>query len=134
MCLISGSGRSPGEENGNPLQYSCLGNPVGREAWRAIVHGVAEESNTTLRLHNNILHLQLVSVWTSHISSAQQSTTADGYHTEKFVSRQFIHWANISWELLYACVHAIRHTKRGPPLVKFTFLGKKQQISKYTHN
>ena len=38
--LISGSGRSPGVENGNPLQYSCLGNPMGRGAWWAIVHGV----------------------------------------------------------------------------------------------
>ena len=38
--LIPGFGRSPGEENGNPLQYSCLGNPMDRRAWRAIVHGV----------------------------------------------------------------------------------------------
>ena len=44
--LIPGSGRSPGEGNGNPLQYSCLGNPKDRGAWWAIVHGVAE-SNTT---------------------------------------------------------------------------------------
>ena len=33
MGLISGSGRSPGEENGNPIQYSCLGNPMDRGAW-----------------------------------------------------------------------------------------------------
>ena len=38
----SGSGRSPGEENGNPLQYSCLENPMGRGASWAIFHGVAE--------------------------------------------------------------------------------------------
>ena len=36
---IPGSGRSPGEGNGNPLQYSCLENPMDREAWGAIVHG-----------------------------------------------------------------------------------------------
>ena len=36
-----GLGRSPGEGNGNPLQYSCLGNPMHRGAWWAIVHGVA---------------------------------------------------------------------------------------------
>ena len=41
VSLIPGSGRSPGEGNGNPLQYSCLGNPVGGGAWGAIVHGVA---------------------------------------------------------------------------------------------
>ena len=38
--LIPVLGRSPGEENGNTLQYSCLGNPMDRRAWWAIVHGV----------------------------------------------------------------------------------------------
>ena len=38
---ITGQGtRSLGEGNGNPLQYSCLGNPMDREAWQATVHGV----------------------------------------------------------------------------------------------
>ena len=40
------SGRSPGEGNGNPLQYSCLGNPLNRGAWQATAHGVAKESGT----------------------------------------------------------------------------------------
>ena len=40
--LIPGSGRSPGEGNGNPLQYSCLRNPMDRGAWWAIVHGVTK--------------------------------------------------------------------------------------------
>ena len=39
---IPGSGRSPGEGNGNPLQYSCLENPMDRGGWPAIVHGVAK--------------------------------------------------------------------------------------------
>ena len=39
---ISGSGRSPGEGNGNPLQYSCLGNPMDRGAWWALVCGFIE--------------------------------------------------------------------------------------------
>ena len=39
---IPGSGRSPGEGNGNPLQYSCLENPMDRGAWRATVHGVSK--------------------------------------------------------------------------------------------
>ena len=38
---IPGSGRSPGEGNGNPLQYSCLENPMDRGAWQATVPGVA---------------------------------------------------------------------------------------------
>ena len=41
--LIVGLGRSPGEENNNPLQYSCLGNPMDRGAWWATVHGVTKE-------------------------------------------------------------------------------------------
>ena len=51
--LIPGSGRSPGEGSGNPLQYSCLGNPMDREAWWAIIHGVAKELDTTEQLNNN---------------------------------------------------------------------------------
>ena len=39
---VLGWGRSPGEGNGNPLQYSCLGNSMDREAWWATVHGVAK--------------------------------------------------------------------------------------------
>ena len=42
-----GLGRSPGEGNGNPLQYSCLGKPMDRGAWRATVHGVPKESDMT---------------------------------------------------------------------------------------
>ena len=44
---IPGSGGSPGEGNNNPLQYSCLGNPMDREARQAAVHGVAKKSDTT---------------------------------------------------------------------------------------
>ena len=40
--LISGSGRSPGKWNDSPLQYSCLGNPMDRGAWRSTVHRVAK--------------------------------------------------------------------------------------------
>ena len=47
--LIPELGRSPGEGNGNPLQYSCLGNPIDRGAWWAAVHGVTEELETTTK-------------------------------------------------------------------------------------
>ena len=39
---IPGLGRSPGEGNGNPFQYSCLENPIDKRAWQATVHGVAK--------------------------------------------------------------------------------------------
>ena len=39
---IPGLGRSPGEGKGNPLQYSCLGNPMDKGAWWAIIHGVTK--------------------------------------------------------------------------------------------
>ena len=45
---ILGSGRSSGEGNDYLLQYSCLENPIGREAWWAIVHGVAETDMTEM--------------------------------------------------------------------------------------
>ena len=44
---IPGLGRSPGEGNGNALQYSCLENPKDRRAWWATAHGVTKESDTT---------------------------------------------------------------------------------------
>ena len=44
--LIPGLGRSSGERNGNPLQYSCLENPVDRGAWWATVQGIAESDMT----------------------------------------------------------------------------------------
>ena len=44
---ITGSERSPGEGNGNPFQYSCLRNPTDRGVWRATVHRVVKELDTT---------------------------------------------------------------------------------------
>ena len=46
ICSIPGSGRSPGEGNGNPLQYSHLENSMGRGTWLATVHGVAKSDMT----------------------------------------------------------------------------------------
>ena len=68
--LIPGSGRSPGGGHGNPLQYSCLGNPMDRGAWWATVHSVAKSQTrlkdfaprrhkTTLVIQPSILPLSL---------------------------------------------------------------------------
>ena len=51
--MISGSGRSLGGRNGNPLQYSCLGDSMNRGTWRAIVHGVTKESDMTETEHTH---------------------------------------------------------------------------------
>ena len=57
LSSIPGSGVSPGEGNGNPLQYSGLGNPMDRGAWWTIIHGVAKSwtqlSNKHLSSKNN---------------------------------------------------------------------------------
>ena len=59
VSSIPGSGRSPGEGNGNPLQYSCLENPKDRGAWQATVHGVAESDATELQLMHMLLFTKL---------------------------------------------------------------------------
>ena len=59
---IPGSGRSPGEGNGNPLQHSCLGNPMDRGAWRAIVHGVTK-IRTQLSVSSNTVW------WKGHLKT-----------------------------------------------------------------
>ena len=59
LGLIPGKGRSPGECNGNPLQYSCLENPMDGGVWWSTVHGVAKETDTTERLHFHIHTLGL---------------------------------------------------------------------------
>ena len=52
MASIPGLGRFPGERNGNPLQYSCLGNPMDREVWQAAVHGVTKAPETATKQMN----------------------------------------------------------------------------------
>ena len=56
-----GSGRSPGEGNGDPLQYSCLGNPMDRGARQAMVHGGHKDSDITksehTRTHTSYMHI-----------------------------------------------------------------------------
>ena len=51
--LIPGLGRSPGERNSNPVQYSCLENPMYKGAWWATVHEVAKDSDLIYQMNNN---------------------------------------------------------------------------------
>ena len=81
---IPGSGRSPGEGNGNPLQYSSLENPMDRGAWRATVHGVAERQ-TQQRF---LLHISEVVGPKLCISSASQVIMMLWIHGPQFLSRR----------------------------------------------
>ena len=67
MVLIPGSGRSPGEGNGILLQYSCLGNPMDRVAWWAIVHGVTKELDMTEHAHIKTLEYTNINMVTKYV-------------------------------------------------------------------
>ena len=54
VCSLPGSGRSPGEGNGNPLLYSCLENLIDRGAWQATVHSVTKSRDMTEQLNTHI--------------------------------------------------------------------------------
>ena len=69
--LIPGSGRSPGEGNGNPLQFSCLENSMHRGAWWATVHGV-EKGRTRLSTHTQ-----------THTTVVHKDTQQDIYWKEE---------------------------------------------------
>ena len=81
--LIPGSGRSPGEENGNPLQYSCLENPVDRGAWRATVHGSAK-SQTQLSHCTETNTITSHEPVTARIQGNGEESTVPGFELSSF--------------------------------------------------
>ena len=78
LGLIPGSGRSPGEGNGNPLQYSCLENPMDGGAWWATIHGVTKSqtwmSNFTFTLCNWPVYWEVIWKWPSPLWYVQRGT------------------------------------------------------------
>ena len=64
---IPGSGRSPGEGNGNPLQYSCLQKPMDRGAWQATVHSVTESDTTDTFIFTFESHMPYGSIYLRHL-------------------------------------------------------------------
>ena len=62
--VISGSGRSPGRGHGNPLQYSCLDNPIDRGAWRGTVQRIIKRKNSEIITY---LYFKICWVWKKHL-------------------------------------------------------------------
>ena len=101
---IPGSGRSPGEGNCNPLQYSCLENPMDRGAWRSTVYGVIKESDTTERLKQQM------------IISQPSLNVSIKYHWDKWISsnndhfRDMMHPSCLKPNMFQRVGHVSRHT------------------------
>ena len=72
---IPESGRTPGEGNGNPLQYPCLDNPRDRGAWRATIHGVSRELDMTYQLNTNNMYgeVSLVAQMVKNLPAVQKT-------------------------------------------------------------
>ena len=75
--LIPGLGRFPGVGNSNPLQYSCLGNPMDRGSWWATVHGVAKKSGMTVTKEQQQASQD---IWANHLVGR-----AEALYTPKYV-------------------------------------------------
>ena len=90
LGLIPGSGRSPGEGNGNPLQYSCLENPMDGGAWWATVHGVAksrtQQSDFTFTLCRSLLPNQVLA------PTSEDKVLNIGFPRKSLVSRSKSHF------------------------------------------
>ena len=89
---IPGSGRSPGGGNGNPLQYSSLGNSIDREAWQATIHGITESDRTEqlsaqagVCIHTYIHHLYTPPVCTyMHIVCVSMYLSYGSYKSNSY--------------------------------------------------
>ena len=99
-----GLGRSPGEGPGNPLQYSCLGNPMDRAAWQATVHGGLEESDMTEWLsthaHASSSYLLLWLTWATVEELDERCAHPSNhyfYTLRSFSPRKNFRCLNINW-------------------------------------
>ena len=74
---IPGSGRSPRVGNGNPLQYSCQGNPMDRGTWWATTHGISK-NQTQLSMHHIHAHTHCTYRWEVSVLAAQPGCSVHG--------------------------------------------------------
>ena len=91
--LIPGLGKSPGKGNGNPLQYSCLGNPIDREAWWITVHGVTKSQTRLKRL-------------STHMQAAIQNHNNSKYIYRLLVGGICFQWARYNPSLNFSLRHS----------------------------
>ena len=127
LGLIPGSGRSPGEGNGNPLQYSYLGNPMGRGTWQATVHGgansqtwLSDQKTMILCGYLNVMGLQHASLvalgpgvkamprpWVGEedLPASSQGLGISGPHVVPLEMEM----GNVACRGLCASIHTVRH-------------------------
>ena len=127
MGLIPESRRSPGDGNGNLLQYSCLGNPGDRGAWRAKVHGIAKGLDTTYQLHKSsnkshllylcrhTVSLRVCSLAPEHLWSL--FIIIDSWEREERLGmssdRLSVEYHELCW--VFPCVASFLHNNPPPP-------------------
>ena len=101
LGLIPGSGRSPGEGNGNPLQYSCLENPM--DGWALVGYSSwsRKESDMTEQLH---FHFHFIPEWPSGFPYFLQLKS-------QFCNKEFINWATVSSCLVFADYIELLHLR-----------------------
>ena len=120
LDLVPSSGRSPGEGNGNPLQYSCMGNPIVRGAWWATVHGVARVGHilVTKPPSHNGYHFML--------SPFSISSECESYYLAHFVLR------NLGFTLYKVNKNSMKHHIFAKTLCKMVdikrLMGKRQGL------
>ena len=100
LSSIPGSGVSPGEGNGNPLQYFCLGNPIDRGAWWTLVHGVTK---SWTQLSNKHLSSEIIQL---------------SLRNSLYVPNLFWHQRPVSWKTIFPWIG-----DRGQGMVSGRFKG-----------
>ena len=96
---IPGSGSSPGEGNDNPLQYSCLENPVDRGGWWAAVHGVAQSRTRLTRLSSSSSRASLVAQWKRTHLPMQETWVRSLGQEDPLENEMTTHSSTPAWEI-----------------------------------
>ena len=136
---IPESGRSPGEGNGNLLQYSCLENPMDRGAWKAAVHGVAKSqtrlSNFTLLIHIPLYIYYIVFI---HISVTGHLGC---FHMQSIVNSTAMNiGVHVSFRIMFISEYVPRNgiagsydSSPGRGCIPYKIVSKKSSLGKWAH-